>query len=130
MATRIIDTEYGVIELHLLRSGRKLRKLADRMGVEAPPLKTDARTDSYSNDSADIVSIVTVQSSAYAGMDAAARHALLAHEAVHVAQARYETAGEEKPGEESQAYLVQRVVAELIEMEAELWPQLAEGGMR
>ena len=130
MATRIIDTEYGRIELHLLRSERKLRKLADRMGVSTPPLEADARADSFSDGSADMVSAVTVRSDGYARLDAAQRHALLAHEAVHAAQARYETAGEERPGEESRACLVQRIVMELIEMEAELWPGLAEGGKR
>lgn len=42
--------------------------------------------------------------------------ALIAHEAVHVAQFLWEAIGEEKPGNEAEAYFVQSIVQEVLEI--------------
>jgi len=41
--------------------------------------------------------------------------AMVAHEAVHVAQFLWEAIGEEKPGNETEAYFVQSIVQEVLE---------------
>lgn len=45
------------------------------------------------------------------------RHALYAHEATHVVQQFLDSIGEDDPGDEEEAYLVQGVTLALIEMD-------------
>lgn len=114
MAKRRVPALSGSIEVHLFRSLDKYMGFMRRHGVE-PGVKHDDECDMFTNAIArkgDFISAVVD----YFDGPTSQRHALYAHEAVHVVQRFFDSIGEDDPGDEEEAYLVQGVTLALIEM--------------
>lgn len=86
MAKRFVPALCDQMEVHLFHSLKKYRRFMRRHGVD------------------------------YFKGSTSQRHALYAHEATHVVQRFLSFIGEDSPGDEEEAYLVQGVTLALIEM--------------
>ena len=105
------------ISIRVTHSKKKLRKWCKRVGADFEPIRdkmktADAITNAFVNDDGSLLFIIWMNDGTEhsAAMDAA----LLAHEAVHVAQEYFKYIGEDSPGEEQQAYVVQSASQYLI----------------
>lgn len=106
---RAVDTTFGRYELRLYHSAAKARRFAARIGAGLEAVDgAEAQTDVYPE------AIVVTLLADVGDPDELA--ALLVHEAVHAVQAVLREAGEDDPGDEEEAYLVQRFALALMEM--------------
>lgn len=87
-------------ELRLYHSRKKCLKALDRLGCVTEPIETDAQMWLVGE-----VAVVLVEGEA----DWHAEAALLCHEATHVADEWLRALGEDDPGDEERAYMVQCV---------------------
>lgn len=106
------------INIRMTHSKKRLRKWCKRIGADYEPIKAkmktaDAITNAFVNFDGRLLFIVWMNDSIKrsAAMDAA----LLAHEAVHVAQEYFRYLGEDSPGEEQQAYVTESAAQYLIQ---------------
>lgn len=97
----------------------KFWKVVDigRMTVPRYPSNSDARTSFTNPDEFGVfhpVAIVTLNNDE--GKDPIQVAALLVHEAVHIKQAILRYVGEDNVGDETEAYLIQRISQDLMQM--------------
>lgn len=98
------------ISIALVHSSKKARRYLGQYGVDAELGSRGARTVSFSN-GFETKNLVIMHDR---GGEPEQQYALLAHEAVHVAQRYFEDIGEEDPSEELRAYAVQAVTQHLV----------------
>lgn len=111
---RFVQTTYGPVELHLFHRREGALRLARRLGAPVTLLdRAHAQTNGF-DDGDDLVCFVLLTAEL---RDADQLAALMAHEAVHVTQIVLDHFGEDEPGEETRAYLVQSVTHALLEMQ-------------
>lgn len=114
---RYVQTTFGEVELHLFHRRERVLRLARRLGASVTFVESaHAQTNGFDNGE-DLVCLVLLEAEV---RDADQLAALMAHEAVHVAQIVLDHFGEEEPGEETRACLVQNVTYALLEMQR-LW---------
>lgn len=114
MAKRYVPALSGEIEVHLFLSLKKYRKFMRRHGVEPGakgPDECDMFTSAITRKGGFIAAVVSF----YDG-PTPQRHTLYAHEATHVTQMFLASIGEDDPGNEEEAFLVQGVTQALIDM--------------
>lgn len=114
MAKRFVPALCGQMEVHLFHSLKKYRRFMRRYGVDSTPRYPDecnAFTSALTRKDGFIAIVVD-----YFDGPTSQRHALYAHEATHVVQRFLSFIGEDSPGDEEEAYLVQGVTLALIEM--------------
>lgn len=101
------------VTIALTHSAKKLRRLERMMGVASDPseLENDAYTV-YRRPDPDFFIVYMNPKSLEHSLEEDV--GLLAHEAVHIAQAHLDSFGESKPASEEQAYLVQAITTELV----------------
>ena len=111
-----VQTTFGEVELHLYHRREKALRLARRLGASVTFVEgAHAQTNGF--DSGDnLVCFVLLEAEV---RDADQLAALMAHEAVHVSQIILDHFGEDEPGEETRAYLVQGVTYALLYMQRE-----------
>ena len=111
-----VQTTFGEVELHLYHRRERAFRLARRLGASVTFVESAlAQTNGF--DSGDgLVCFVLLEAEV---RDADQLAALMAHEAVHVSQRVLDHFGEDEPGEETRAYLVQGVTHALLEMQRE-----------
>ncbi len=113
---RYVQTTFGEVELHLFHRREKAMRLARRLGASVTLLDgAHAQTNGFDSGD-DLVCFVLLEAEV---RDADQLAALMAHEAVHVSQIILDHFGEDEPGEETRAYLVQGVTHALLEMQRE-----------
>lgn len=111
---RFVQTTYGPVELHLYHRRERALRLARRLGASVTFVESaHAQTNGFDSGD-DLVCFVLLEADV---RDADQLAALMAHEAVHVAQTILDHFGEDEPGEETRAYLVQGVTHALLEMQ-------------
>lgn len=111
---RLVQTTYGPVELRLYHRREGALRLARRLGTSVTLLDgAHAQTNGFDSGD-DLVCFVLLESEVRDGDQLAA---LMAHEAVHVSQIVLDHFGEDEPGEETRAYLVQSVTYELLDMQ-------------
>lgn len=114
---RYIQTTFGEVELHLFHRRERALRLARRLGASVTFVESvHAQTGGFDSGE-DLACFVLLEAEV---RDADQLAALMAHEAVHVAQIVLDHFGEEEPGEETVAHLVQNVTYALLEMQR-LW---------
>lgn len=114
MAKRFVPALCDQMEVHLFHSLKKYRRFMRRHGVDSTPRypdECDAFTSVITRKGGFIAIVVD-----YFEGSTSQRHALYAHEATHVVQRFLSFIGEDSPGDEEEAYLVQGVTLTLIEM--------------
>lgn len=111
---RFVQTTYGPVELHLYHRREKALRLAGRLGASVTLLDGAHAQANGFDDGEDLVCLVLLEVEV---RDADQLAALMAHEAVHVSQMILDHVGEDEPGEETRAYLVQGVTLALLEMQ-------------
>lgn len=106
------------INIRITHSKKRLRKWCESIGADYEPIEkkmetADAIANSFINHDGRLLFIVWMHDTTD---DSAAQDAaLLAHEAVHVAQAYFDYMGEDKPGDEQYAYVVQHATHYLVQ---------------
>lgn len=111
---RFIQTAYGPVELHLYHRREKALRLARRLGASVALLDgAHAQTNGFDSGE-DLVCFVLLEADV---READQLAALMAHESVHVVQIILDHFGENEPGEETRAYLVQGVTYALLDMQ-------------
>lgn len=111
---RLVQTTYGPVELHLYHRREKVLRLARRLGTSVSILDGGcAQTNGFER-GGEIICFVLLEAEL---RDPDQLAALMAHEAVHAAEFVLEHFGEDEPGEEERAYLVQNVTYALLEMQ-------------
>lgn len=111
---RFVQTTFGEVELHLFHRRERALRLARRLGASVTFID-DAHAQTNGFDSGEgLVCFVLLEAEV---RDADQLAALMAHEAVHVSQIVLDHFGEDEPGEETRAYLVQSVTYELLDMQ-------------
>ena len=114
---RFVQTTFGEVELHLFHRRERALRLARRLGASVTFVESaHAQTNGFGSGE-DLACFVLLEAEV---RDADQLAALMAHEAVHVAQIVLDHFGEDEPGEETRAYLVQNVTYALLEMQR-LW---------
>ena len=117
MASRVVETFAGRIDLRLFHSQRKAYRLARGLGLSLEPFDGhNAWTFCAMSNSGEFVAVVLMTGTSTTIEESA----LLAHEAVHVKQRWLSSIGEGNPGTEEEAYIVQSVLVNLLDMH-ELW---------
>ena len=110
---RYVQTTFGEVELRLYHRRERALRLARRLGAQVTLLDgAHAQTNGFDSGD-DLVCFVLLEADV---RDADQLAALMAHEAVHVSQIVLDHFGEDEPGEETRAYLVQSVTHALLEM--------------
>ena len=109
-----VQTAFGEVELHLYHRRERALRLARRLGASVTFVESaHAQTNGF--DSGDnLVCFVLLEAEV---RDADQLAALMAHEAVHVSQIILDHFGEDEPGEETRAYLVQNITYALLDMQ-------------
>lgn len=92
------------IDLYVVVGMSKARKVAKRLGLFVDDTEHEARTVHKVGED---FALVCFHESVFDDMDDLGRSALIAHESVHCADAWCESLGEDNPGEEEFAYMVQ-----------------------
>lgn len=111
-----VQTTFGEVELRLYHRREKAMRLARRLGASVTFVeRAHAQTNGFDSGD-DLVCFVLLEAEV---RDADQLAALMAHEAVHVSQIVLDHFGEDEPGEETRAYLVQGVTHALLEMQRE-----------
>ena len=111
-----VQTTFGQVELHLYHRRERALRLARRLGASVTFVESaHAQTNGFDSGD-DLVCFVLLEAEV---RDADQLAALMAHEAVHVSQIVLDHFGEDEPGEETRAYLVQGVTHALLEMQRE-----------
>ena len=111
---RYVQTTFGEVELRLYHRREKAMRLARRLGASVTLLDgAHAQTNGFDSGD-DLVCFVLLEAEV---RDADQLAALMAHEAVHVSQIVLDHFGEDEPGEETRAYLVQDVTYALLDMQ-------------
>ena len=111
---RYVQTTFGEVELHLFHGRERALRLAQRVGASVSFVENaHAQTNGFDSGD-DLVCFVLLEAEV---RDADQLAALMAHEAVHAAQIVLDHFGEDEPGEETRAYLVQSVTYALLEMQ-------------
>ena len=111
---RYVQTTFGEVELHLYHRRERALRLARRLGAPMTLLdRAHAQTNGFDGGE-DLACFVLLEAEV---RDADQLAALMAHEAVHVAQNVLDHFGEDDPGEETRAYLVQNVTYALLDMQ-------------
>ena len=111
---RNIQTTFGEVELHLFHRREKVLRLTRRLGASVTFVENaHAQTNGFDGGE-DLVCFVLLEAEV---READQLAALMAHEAVHVAQIVLDHFGEDEPGEETRAYLVQGVTYALLDMQ-------------
>ena len=111
-----VQTTFGEVELHLYHRRERALRLARRLGASVTLLdRGHAQTNGFDSGD-DLVCFVLLGAEV---RDADQLAALMAHEAVHVSQIVLDHVGEDEPGEETRAYLVQDFTYALLEMQRE-----------
>lgn len=100
-----LECTFPMPELHLFHSRRKAIRMLRRLGFDSEPLGTDAQMWF-----AEGVAVVLIEACG----DRHEEAALLAHEAVHVAEEWLRWLGEEEPADEERAYMVQCIAEPLL----------------
>ena len=109
-----VQTTFGEVELHLYHRRERVLRLARRLGASVTFVENaHAQTNGFDSGE-DLVCFVLLEADV---RDADQLAALMAHEAVHVSQIILDHVGEDEPGEETRAYLVQGVTYALLEMQ-------------
>ena len=109
-----VQTTFGEVELHLYHRRERALRLARRLGTSVTFVENaHAQTNGFDS-GVDLVCFVLLEADV---RDADQLAALMAHEAVHVSEIVLDHFGEEEPGEETRAYLVQNVTYALLEMQ-------------
>lgn len=109
-----VQTTFGEVELHLYHKREKVLRLARRLGTSVSFVESaHAQTNGF--DSGGVLICFVLLEAEVREADQLA--ALMAHEAVHVAQIILDRFGEDEPGEETRAYLVQGVTYALLDMQ-------------
>ena len=109
-----VQTTFGEVELHLYHRRERVLRLARRLGASVTFVeRAHAQTNGFDNGE-DLVCFVLLGAEV---RDADQLAALMAHEAVHVSQIVLDHVGEDEPGEEERAYLVQNVTYALLDMQ-------------
>ena len=109
-----VQTTFGEVELHLYHRRDKALRLARRLGASVSFVENShAQTNGFDSGD-DLVCFVLLEADV---RDADQLSALMAHEAVHVSQIVLDHFGEDEPGEETRAYLVQNVTYALLDMQ-------------
>ena len=111
---RFVQTTYGPVELHLYHRRERALRLARRLGASVTLLDGAHAQTNGLDDGHDLVCLVLLEAEV---RDADQLASLMAHEAVHVSQMILDHVGEDEPGEETRAYLVQGVTYALLEMQ-------------
>lgn len=110
---RYVQTTFGEVELHLFHRREGALRLARRLGASVTFVENvHAQTNGFDSGD-DLVCFVLLEADV---RDADQLAALMAHEAVHVSQIVLDHFGEDEPGEETRAYLVQNVTYALLDM--------------
>lgn len=99
------------INLRLVHSHKKARKLMSSIGVSCDYDESAEAVTLVLDTDAGLTSLVIMNSNGAGTQDIA----LLVHESIHVAQAYWESIGEDKPSEEFMAYTVQSISQYLID---------------
>ena len=111
---RYVQTTFGEVELHLYHRRERALRLARRLGTSVTFVENaHAQTNGFDS-GVDLVCFVLLEADV---RDADQLAALMAHEAVHVSQIVLDHFGEDEPGEETRAYLVQNVTYALLDMQ-------------
>lgn len=111
---RCVQTTFGEVELHLYHRRERALRLARRLGASVTLVENaHAQTNGFDSGD-DLVCFVLLEADV---RDADQLAALMAHEAVHVSQIVLDHFGEDGPGEETRAYLVQNVTYALLDMQ-------------
>lgn len=109
-----VQTTFGEVELHLYHRRERALRLARRLGTSVTFVENaHAQTNGFDS-GVDLVCFVLLEADV---RDADQLAALMAHEAVHVSEIVLDHFGEEEPGEETRAYLVQNVTYALLDMQ-------------
>lgn len=109
-----VQTTFGEVELHLYHRREKALRLAQRLGASVTFVESaHAQTNGFDSGE-DLVCFVLLEAEV---RDQDQLASLMAHEAVHVSEIVLEHFGEDKPGEETRAYLVQNVTYALLDMQ-------------
>ena len=109
-----VQTTFGEVELHLYHRRERALRLARRLGASVTFAENvHAQTNGFDSGE-DLVCFVLLEADV---RDADQLAALMAHEAVHVSQIVLDHVGEDEPGEETRAYLVQNVTYALLDMQ-------------
>lgn len=114
MAKRYVPALSQAIEIHLFRDLNRYKKFMRHRGLE-PTIKSMDTCDMFTDSLIRKGEHISVIMDYFKGSDVQ-RHALYAHEAVHVVQNFFNAIGEDAPGKEEEAYLVQGVTMALIRM--------------
>lgn len=110
---RYVQTAFGEVELHLFHRREGVLRLARRLGASVTFVENvHAQTNGFDSGE-DLVCFVLLEAEV---CDPDQLSALMAHEAVHVSQIVLDHFGEDEPGEETRAYLVQNVTYALLDM--------------
>ena len=111
---RYVQTTFGEVELHLFHRRERVLRLVRRLGASVTFVESaHAQTNGFDSGD-DLVCFVLLEAEV---RDQDQLAALMAHEAVHVAQTILDHFGEDEPGEETRAYLVQNVTYALLDMQ-------------
>ena len=109
-----VQTTFGQVELHLYHRRERVLRLARRLGASVTFAESAyAQTNGFGS-GYDLICFVLLEAEV---RDADQLAALMAHEAVHVSQIILDHFGEDEPGEETRAYLVQNVTYALLDMQ-------------
>lgn len=113
---RYVQTTFGEVELHLYHRRERALRLAQRLGASVTFVENaHAQTNGFDSGD-DLVCFVLLEAEV---RDQDQLASLMAHEAVHVSQIVLDHFGEDEPGEETRAYLVQGFTHALLEMQRE-----------
>ena len=119
-----VQTTFGEVELHLYHRRERVLRLARKLGASVSFVENShAQTNGFDSGD-DLVCFVLLEAEV---RDADQLAALLAHEAVHVSQMIFDHFGEDAPGEETRAYLVQNVTYGLLGMQRR-WASMHPAG--
>lgn len=111
---RHVQTTFGEVELRLYHRRERAMRLAHRLGASVTFVENaHAQTNGFESGD-DLVCFVLLEAEV---RDADQLAALMAHEAVHVSHIVLDHFGEDEPGEETRAYLVQNVTYALLDMQ-------------
>ena len=102
------------IDIKLVHSDRKAEKIMNGFGLDCDPINCHAQT-SYIRDNKTGAGFHLVVMRTPVDTPHWQESGLLCHEAVHIAERYFEEIGEEQPGEEERAYVVQSVASLLID---------------
>lgn len=105
---------FTMCEQAFKREVKKMRIPTEVHFLGKSELKANACVHSFETDRGETCFLITLQPSPKASKEQVA--AMVAHEAVHVAQGIWSSIGERYPGKEAEAYLVQYITQSCLEI--------------